>query len=123
MSVTVVVAPASVVGVTAGVVGNPQARDELSDPTYRNGRPVSRTLSTTVDSPVAGIVGHTDSDGSTASNLRLSRQRAGQVGDYLADTYRGLSATAAGRGESQPALRNSSPRNKAANRRVEIYLG
>ncbi|GAA0808914.1 OmpA family protein [Spirilliplanes yamanashiensis] len=71
----------------------------------------------------ARMVGHTDSDSSASFNERLSRQRADQVADYFRRAYPGLRATHTGHGEALPALPNTTDRNKAANRRVEIYVG
>lgn len=67
------------------------------------------------------IVGHTDSDGETTSNQRLSEARAGAVLAYL--TSRGIAPSrliAMGRGESEPAFPNTSARNKSRNRRIEF---
>ncbi|GAA3349181.1 hypothetical protein GCM10020358_70350 [Amorphoplanes nipponensis] len=228
------VLPAPVPSATGRVIANPQARAELADPTYVGGRPVSRTLSTFVDSliawpvspttallgyrvtlngtrvctvrPVAGattqscrvraaidtgdsvrvtavgiggtlststgasitpasatnrllavvyfptgefaldatarrvlatvaaqartygfdtalMVGHTDADGTAASNAALSRRRADQVAAHFHRVYPALRADHSGRGETDPARPNVGDRNKAANRRVEIYVG
>ena len=48
----------------------------------------------------AVMVGHTDSDASAASNLTLSRRRAGQVAEYFHRAYPDLRAAASGRGEA-----------------------
>jgi outer membrane protein OmpA-like peptidoglycan-associated protein len=234
-TVTLIVSPIAPTGIGAGVVGNPEARKALANPTFVNGTPVSRTLSNRVDSSVswavspttsvvayrvfvnghqfctvpakagvtshscllAGIalrpsdavrvvavgadylvsaaapvkvappgasrhllavvyfpvgkfsldvaaqqvlarvaqqakaygfttavlVGHTDSDGSTASNLTLSRNRSGQVAGYMSQRFPGLVTAASGLGEAQPAMPNTNARNKSANRRVEVYVG
>jgi outer membrane protein OmpA-like peptidoglycan-associated protein len=233
-TIRLLVSPLAPTGLSAGVLGNPEARKLLAQPTFVDGRPVSRTLSERVDSTVtwapspttsvvsyrvvvngrqvcavtarptaslscvvrgmaldpadavrviaigadgfastpatvrvstpssarhllavvyfpvgkfnldptaqrvlarvaqeakqfgfttAVMVGHTDADGSTASNLTLSRNRSQQVARYMAARYPGLRLATAGHGESQPALPNSNARNKAANRRVEIYVG
>ncbi len=68
------------------------------------------------------IEGHTDSDGSDASNLTLSQQRAEAVRAWLIDSGK----IAAGRleskgwGESKPIDTNNTPEGKANNRRVEL---
>ncbi|GGQ82381.1 hypothetical protein GCM10010166_60660 [Couchioplanes caeruleus subsp. azureus] len=69
------------------------------------------------------MVGHTDADGTAGSNATLSQRRAAQVAAYFRRTYTGLRATHTGRGETQPVRPNTSDRNKAVNRRVEIYIG
>jgi outer membrane protein OmpA-like peptidoglycan-associated protein len=67
------------------------------------------------------IGGHTDSQGSDAYNVDLSRRRALAVRDYL--TARGLPTAqlaVAGYGESQPIADNATPEGRAQNRRVVI---
>lgn len=69
------------------------------------------------------IAGHTDSDGAAEANLRLSRARADAVARALAD--RGIDPArmlTLGHGESQPRVPNSSPANKALNRRIEFAV-
>lgn len=69
------------------------------------------------------VEGHTDSAGSDAYNLTLSRNRAQAVTNYL--TSQGVSP---GRietkwyGESQPKYDNSTVEGRAKNRRVEIAI-
>lgn len=66
------------------------------------------------------IRGHTDSVGSEAYNMRLSKKRALAVNDYLKQTY-GYSCTSIkGYGESQPLASNDTPEGRAKNRRVVI---
>ncbi|MEM6783887.1 MAG: OmpA family protein [Bacteroidota bacterium] len=65
------------------------------------------------------IEGHTDSDGSAASNQTLSEDRAAAVKAYLVDN--GIDASrldTRGLGESDPAADNGTPEGKAQNRRV-----
>ena len=67
------------------------------------------------------IEGHTDSVGSDAYNLRLSRRRARAVVDWL--VAHGIAReriTAVGRGEAEPVEQNDSLPGRQANRRVEI---
>lgn len=69
------------------------------------------------------VAGHTDSDGSEASNQRLSVARAEAVVDYL--TRAGVDTTrlvAVGFGETKPIVANDSQKNKALNRRIEFNL-
>jgi outer membrane protein OmpA-like peptidoglycan-associated protein len=70
------------------------------------------------------IVGHTDSDGEDAANLRLSQQRAEAVKTILIKEY-GIEEsklTTEGRGETQPIADNKSAEGKAQNRRVEFIF-
>lgn len=67
------------------------------------------------------IVGHTDSDGSDAYNQDLSERRAKTIGKLL--RINGVKTDKIyykGSGESEPIARNSTPKGKAQNRRVEI---
>lgn len=67
------------------------------------------------------VGGHSDSDGSDASNMKLSTKRANAVRDYLIKS--GVPAsqmTAKGYGETQPISDNKTPEGKAMNRRVEL---
>jgi outer membrane protein OmpA-like peptidoglycan-associated protein len=74
-------------------------------------------------SPVK-IVGHTDSDGDDAANLKLSQQRAEAVKSILITQYNidESKLTTEGRGETQPLANNNTPEGKAQNRRVEFIF-
>lgn len=68
------------------------------------------------------IVGHTDADGADAANLDLSKRRAANVKNELVRSF-GIDASRIqtdGRGEAEPVAPNTSPSNKALNRRVEF---
>jgi outer membrane protein OmpA-like peptidoglycan-associated protein len=69
------------------------------------------------------IVGFTDSVGSDADNLILSRNRAQSVKRYLesqqVDAYR---LNAFGEGESMPIATNETEYGREQNRRVELYI-
>lgn len=68
------------------------------------------------------IIGHTDSDGSDAANLELSKKRAEAVKNSLVSDF-GIDASVLetdGRGESQPVADNKTKEGKAQNRRVEF---
>jgi len=69
------------------------------------------------------IVGHTDSIGSSQSNLSLSYARANSVASYLAShgVNRQLINTQ-GLGETRPVADNRTSRGRALNRRVEITV-
>jgi len=69
------------------------------------------------------IQGHTDSNGSTAANRRLSLQRANAVRTYLVG--KGIASgrlTAVGFGDSRPLTGNDSEEKRAVNRRVDFVL-
>lgn len=69
------------------------------------------------------IVGHTDSVGSDAYNVKLSQRRATSVATYLASQgVRQGSITTAWRGEHEPVASNETADGRAQNRRVEITL-
>ncbi|MFW5836620.1 MAG: OmpA family protein [Desulfovibrionaceae bacterium] len=76
--------------------------------------------------PELGVVveGHTCNVGPDAVNLRLSRERAEAVREYLVDEH-GVEAsriTAVGRGERAPEFTNDTKYGRAMNRRVEVRL-
>lgn len=68
------------------------------------------------------IIGHTDSDGSDAANLELSKKRAAAVKDAIVKEF-GIDESRIetnGKGETQPVADNKTKEGKAANRRVEF---
>jgi outer membrane protein OmpA-like peptidoglycan-associated protein len=68
------------------------------------------------------IVGHTDSDGKDTDNLILSQKRAESVKRALINEF-GIDAnklSTEGKGESVPLNKNTTPAEKAQNRRVEF---
>ena len=67
------------------------------------------------------VEGHTDSDGSDDSNMKLSKERAKTIVAKLIEL--GISSdrlSSKGFGESKPLSDNDSPEGKANNRRVEF---
>ncbi|WP_299398295.1 OmpA family protein [uncultured Gelidibacter sp.] len=68
------------------------------------------------------IVGHTDSDGSSDANLKLSKERAQAVKDALVNLYNIPESRlqSDGKGASNPVADNTTPDGKAQNRRVEF---
>jgi outer membrane protein OmpA-like peptidoglycan-associated protein len=69
------------------------------------------------------IQGHTDKTGSRRSNIRLSKQRADTVKEYLVEI--GLSPdlmTAVGFGPDQPIASNRTEKGRAKNRRIEFRV-
>lgn len=69
------------------------------------------------------LQGHTDSDGSSSSNQKLSEGRAQSAVDYLVSKGIDRSRmTAKGYGEAQPRATNATDEGKALNRRVELKI-
>jgi outer membrane protein OmpA-like peptidoglycan-associated protein len=69
------------------------------------------------------VEGHTDSDGTDASNLVLSQLRAAAVVKWLVDHGVSLGRlNSVGCGASDPLVPNVSPENKQRNRRTEFDL-
>jgi outer membrane protein OmpA-like peptidoglycan-associated protein len=69
------------------------------------------------------ISGHTDDIGDKTYNQKLSEQRAASVVQYLIDE--GIpkeQLDTKGFGEAKPQVPNSSPENKAKNRRIEFEI-
>lgn len=92
-----------------------------------NLRPVLERFATTLQqNPVTTvrIIGHTDNTGTDAINDPLSVNRAKATRDYL--VARGVSMNRIaidGRGSHEPIADNSTTSGRAANRRVEIFVG
>lgn len=70
------------------------------------------------------IEGHTDSAGSAASNLTLSKSRADAVRAYLVDVVGGPASafSTVGYGETLPIASNATANGRAMNRRIEIIV-
>ena len=76
------------------------------------------------------IIGHTDATGRYEYNMKLSKERAMSVRNFLrgynVDVARMPAPTARmtseGVGPDQPVVDNSTPENRAKNRRVEIFI-
>ena len=86
---------------------------------------LKRVMDMMIDNPdwKFEIVGHTDSDGDDATNLKLSQRRAEAVKQALMSRKIDASRlTTSGKGESVPVNNNNSPEEKANNRRVEFIL-
>ncbi|MFI2103808.1 OmpA family protein [Isoptericola sp. NPDC019693] len=71
------------------------------------------------------VDGHTDSIGTDAKNLRLSKQRANAVADVLGAERPDLTLKVKGHGEANPVADNEvggedNPAGRALNRRVEV---
>lgn len=69
------------------------------------------------------VIGHTDSVGSDAYNLKLSERRGRSVADFLvAHQAEPARLVVQGMGEAYPIASNASVEGRAANRRVELVV-
>lgn len=95
--------------------------DRIKPESYGSLKDIANVLNENADVNVL-IVGHTDSDGSDADNLELSKKRANAVMNSLVKDFnisqKRLSAS--GKGESTPIGDNKTTLGKAENRRVEF---
>jgi len=67
------------------------------------------------------IAGHTDNTGRAEVNLRISRQRAGSVADFLIDNnINPNQIISQGYGATRPIADNSTEAGRSANRRIDI---
>ncbi len=69
------------------------------------------------------VTGHTDDQGSSSGNRRLSRKRAETVRDFMVD--RGIlldQIVSEGKGPDEPIANNNTDEGRAQNRRVEITI-
>lgn len=72
---------------------------------------------------LAEVTGHTDSDGSDAYNIALSRRRAQGVSAYLKQKgFRSKTTVMHAQGEFSPVASNDNELGKAQNRRVSVVL-
>jgi len=70
------------------------------------------------------IEGNTDTDGSRASNIALSKKRARAVADYLIKEYNmpANRFVVVGNGPDKPVASNDSAAGKSKNRRTDFEL-
>lgn len=69
------------------------------------------------------IVGHTDSDGSSAYNMDLSDRRSYSASTFICgEGVNRARVSTAGRGESEPIATNSTDDGRRQNRRIEIAI-
>ena len=76
------------------------------------------------DKWIIEIAGHTDNVGSPETNIKLSKERAESVRQYLLQTY-GLPqnmVSAQGYGDAQPIAANDTPDGREKNRRVVFRI-
>jgi outer membrane protein OmpA-like peptidoglycan-associated protein len=84
---------------------------------------VADVLTENADIELLDIVGHTSSEGSDSVNLKLSKDRAASVMQYLID--KGIDAArlkSQGKGEKDPISENDTDEGKEKNRRVEFKI-
>ena len=106
--------------VTSGILFDVNS-DKIKPESYGVMKDIANVL-TENSSVKVKIIGHTDSDGSDADNLALSKKRAESVKASLAKDF-GIDAARLetdGKGESQPVDKNTTAEGKANNRRVEF---
>ena len=106
--------------VTRGILFDVNS-DKIKSESYGTLKEISQVLK---DNPTVRvkIVGHTDSDGSDAANLELSKKRSAAVKNSLMKDF-GIDASRMetdGKGESEPLSPNTTAEGKANNRRVEF---
>ena len=96
---------------------------QLGDESFGSLAELSAYLKTNPDKTVA-LVGHTDSEGSLAGNISLSRKRARSVMARLISTYGVPSSQleAEGIGYLMPRASNLTAEGRTQNRRVEVIL-
>jgi outer membrane protein OmpA-like peptidoglycan-associated protein len=69
------------------------------------------------------IQGHTDDQGVDAENLKLSENRANAVKNYLVSlNIKADRLTSKGYGSSIPKVDNTTPENRAKNRRTDFVI-
>lgn len=86
-------------------------------------RQVQQALAIFPDNNIA-IEGHTDSTGSDELNLRLSRERAEAVSEYLIANL-GMSQSrvnSVGYGKNRPIANNETSEGRALNRRIDVVI-
>lgn len=69
------------------------------------------------------VEGHTDANGSSAANTKLSNARASAIGGYLASSgYAAERISTVGYGDSKPLTSNKTEAGRAQNRRVDVII-
>lgn len=95
---------------------------DLKSATKRDLDEFAKTLQKYEDTQIV-IEGHADATGSDDHNLRLSRQRADAVANYLAGRgVKNARIDEKGYGESQPIGDNNTEAGRQQNRRVEVAI-
>jgi len=93
----------------------PAAQDQLNQ--------VAAALADQGDLKPIVVEGYTDSVGSEAANMKLSKDRAEAVRSYLVSKgVPGDKISSVGKGKANPVASNDTPEGRANNRRVEIIV-
>lgn len=106
--------------VTRGILFDVNS-DKIKPESYGTIKQIATVLQENADVRVK-IIGHTDSDGSDAANLELSKKRSISVMNFLTKEF-SIDASrmeSDGKGESEPTDKNDTQQGKANNRRVEF---
>lgn len=82
---------------------------------------LARFLSAAAPSTRLHLIGYTDDIGTDDINVPLSKARAETIAKRIHATWPEVGVTTEGRGSCPPLLPNTTPENRAKNRRVEIY--
>lgn len=106
--------------VTRGILFDVNS-DKIKPESYGTIKEIAEAIKANAGTKIK-IVGHTDSDGSDASNLDLSKRRAASVKNALVKEFGidGKSLQTDGKGEAEPVSDNKTSAGKANNRRVEF---
>nr|WP_198160694.1 OmpA family protein [Pedobacter panaciterrae] len=106
--------------VTSGILFDVNS-DQIKPQSYAVLKEIGDALTANPDVKIK-ITGHTDSDGSAASNLTLSKKRAESVKKFLNTTFsiKEDRMETDGKGLTLPIADNKTPAGKASNRRVEF---
>lgn len=106
--------------VTRGILFDVNS-DKIKPESYGTLKEIAQVLKDNATVKVK-IIGHTDSDGSAAANLDLSKRRSASVKNSLSKDF-DIDASRMetdGKGASEPSSPNTTPEGKANNRRVEF---
>lgn len=106
--------------ITRGILFDPGS-DKIKPESYGTLKDIATVLKENAGLKTR-IIGHTDADGNDADNLTLSKRRAESVKTSLVREFEidGARLETDGKGESQPADKNTTQEAKANNRRVEF---
>lgn len=84
-------------------------------------RALTRLLAGDAPAKALHVVGYTDDIGTDEVNLPLSNARAEAIAEHLRAAWPDITVTTEGRGGCPRLVPNTTPENRAKNRRVEIY--
>jgi len=97
-------------------------KSDLTAATKANLNELAETLKKYEDTKIL-VEGHTDASGSDELNMKLSKDRAASVANYVMGLgVASTRITTQGYGESQPIASNETTAGKQANRRVEMAI-